>query len=175
MTNFEILHLHFSSLNCVVLNGTHTVHTLRFLPWLIYLSLVHQLSGPGDDIMCDISPWPLIPQCSFPAWNQTLLPRHNSILTYHDLSPQSLSPSLLKHTSGRQKAPGAGMAMCVSPVALWHGSVTLTSHAAQNFPALFTQMAKQLRMCNSIYKRIMFQVYTSHKQWGRSYVLKCNT
>lgn len=49
---------------------THIREELRFLSWLIYLSAVHQLSGPGDDIMCDISPWPLLPQCSFPAQTQ---------------------------------------------------------------------------------------------------------
>lgn len=99
---------------------THT-HTrireeLRFLSWLIYPLAVHQLSRPGDDIMCDISPWRCYLSVLFQPRLNPPPSRHNSIRTYRDLPPQS--QPLPKCSSGRP-ARGAGMAICVGPVAMY--------------------------------------------------------
>lgn len=100
--------------------NTHT-HTqireeLRFLSWLIYLLAVHQLSRPGDDIMCDISPWRCYLSVLFQPRLNPPPSRHNSIRTYRDLPPQS--HPLPKCSSGKP-ARGAGMAICVGPVAMY--------------------------------------------------------
>lgn len=98
---------------------THNTHTeireeLRFLSRLIYLLVVHQLSRPGDDIMCDISPWRYLSVLFQPRLNPPPS-RQNSIPTYRDLPPQS--HPLPKCSPGRP-ARGAGIAICVGPVAM---------------------------------------------------------
>lgn len=96
--------------------NTHTEirEELRFLSRLIYLLVVHQLSRPGDDIMCDISPWRYLSVLFQPRLNPPPS-RQNSIPTYRDLPPQS--HPLPKCSPGRP-ARGAGMAICVGPVAM---------------------------------------------------------